>query len=55
VHGHGLWLIFASCGGCEADPCGKMSSVDGGASCGEGWRKKARVVEGDESCNGIMG
>jgi hypothetical protein len=23
VHGHGLWWIFANCGGCEAGPCGK--------------------------------
>jgi hypothetical protein len=36
VHGHGVWWIFVNCGGCEAGPCGKMSSVDGGAPCGEG-------------------
>jgi hypothetical protein len=54
VHGHGLRWIFANCGGCEAGPCGKMSSVDDGAPHGEGWRKKARVVESDASCNGIV-
>jgi hypothetical protein len=41
--------------GCDAGPCGKMSSVDSGAPCGEGWREEARVVEIDASGNGVVG
>jgi hypothetical protein len=55
VHGHGMWWIFSNGGRCEAGPCGKMSSVDSGAPCGEGWREEARVVEIDTSGNGIVG
>jgi hypothetical protein len=54
VHGHGLWWTFASCSRCEAGPCCNISSVDGSAPSGEGWRKKARMVEGNASCNGIV-
>jgi hypothetical protein len=53
-HGHGLWWIFANCGGCEAGPHGKVPSVDGDTPCGEGQREKACAVEGDASGNGIV-
>jgi hypothetical protein len=53
VHGHGLWWIFWSCGGCEAGPCGKVS-VDGGTPCGEGRRENDRVVEGNVICHVIV-
>jgi hypothetical protein len=55
VHGHGLWWIFANGSGCEAGSCGKMSSVDSGAPCGEDWREEAHMVESDSSGNGIVG
>jgi hypothetical protein len=55
VHGHGMWRIFANGSRCEAGPCGKMSSIDSGAPCGEGWREEACMVESDASGNIIVG